>query len=46
MAKAPKYPRVMVSPSRHKQLTGEAKKQNKSIAALSEEVFAKKFGKI
>jgi predicted HicB family RNase H-like nuclease len=36
---APKYPRVLVSPARHKQLAAEAKKQGISIAELAELKF-------
>ena len=43
--KAPKYPRVMVSPQRHVQLAVAAKKLGKSIAQLAEEVFVKAFKK-
>ena len=35
----PKYPRVVVSPARHRKLTQEAKKQNISIEKLAEKKF-------
>lgn len=35
----PKYPRVMVSPARHKRLAAEAAKKNISIATLAERMF-------
>lgn len=38
----PKYPRVMVSPARHKKLAAEAKKRGVSIAEVAEEKLAKK----
>lgn len=37
---APKYPRIMVSAKRHKQLAAEAKKLKISIAQLAESYFA------
>lgn len=40
-AKAPKYPRVVVSPERHIALQEEAERENKSIAAIAEEKFEK-----
>lgn len=36
---APKYPRVLVSPARHKALALEAEKRNISVAELAEEKF-------
>lgn len=39
--KAPKYPRVIVSPSRHIKLAAEAKKRGVAIAQLAEEKFKK-----
>lgn len=38
---APKYPRVMVSPARHKALAAEAKKRGIKIAELAEEKLKK-----
>lgn len=35
----PKYPRIMVSPTRHKKLAREAKQRGISIAKLAEERF-------
>jgi len=34
--KAPKYPRILVSPKRHAALAKEAVKQGKSISAIAE----------
>ena len=36
---APKYPRVLVSPTRHKKLAKEAEKEGVSIAELVEKKF-------
>lgn len=38
---APKYPRVQVSPARHKALAAEAKKRKITIAELVEEKLKK-----
>ena len=38
----PKYPRVMVSPARHKKLAAEAKTKKISIAALVEQKLSSK----
>ena len=35
----PKYPRIMVSPARHKKLAAEAKKKSVSLMELAEEKF-------
>jgi len=35
----PKYPRVIVSPARHKKLAAEAEKRNISVEKLAEEKF-------
>lgn len=43
--KAPKYPRVMVSPERHVQLQEEAKKRKVHISVVAEEAFKKNFKK-
>lgn len=37
--KAPKYPRVMVSPARHKTLAAEAAKKKITVAELAEAKF-------
>lgn len=37
--KTPKYPRVLVSPARHKKLAAKAKRMKISIAELSERAF-------
>jgi len=39
---APKYPRIMVSPKRHKELAQEAQKRNVAIMEVAEERLAKK----
>lgn len=37
---SPKYPRVMVSPARHKKLAAEAKAMGISISEVAESKFA------
>ena len=39
--KTPKYPRVIVSPARHKKLSEEAAKKNISIAEVIEQKIVK-----